>query len=373
LYRQLKQVGSPPSNIIRIRDKDYLHFSSNDYLGLAQDHRIVQATREVLAKWGTGSGASPLITGHNQPSAVLEQEICSFKNTRSALVFPSGYSANVGAISCLADQGDLILSDALNHASIIDGCRLSRARLVVYPHLDLDFVQDQLKKSAEKKVLIVTDSIFSMDGDLAPLAQLSGLGRKYGALLYVDDAHGTGVLGHNGQGAASYCGLENEEIVQMGTFSKALGSQGGFVAGSELLVDYLINHCRSYIFSTALPPHVLAANKMALKVAREDSTLRDRLQVLGEYLRHELKEIGIRHTGQVSHIFSLIIGRAEETISLYRFLLEQGIFIPPIRPPTVPENTSRLRVSLSAKHEFEDIKYLIHCLKDWLNMGRHNE
>lgn len=365
LYRKLRIVNTPLARVIRIENKDFLHFSSNDYLGLAQDSRMTRAAGEALNNWTTGSGASPLITGRNLPGFSLEQELCEFKHAGSAIVFPSGYAANVGAISCLAGEGDLVLSDALNHASIIDGCRLSKAGVAIYPHCDVDYVKDLLAKRKEERAMVVTDSVFSMDGDMAPLQELNELCIKYGALLYVDDAHGTGVYGSEGAGVLRYLDTETENIVQMGTFSKAFGSLGGFVAGNELLVDYLINHCRSYIYSTALPPHVSAANQKALQISRYDSSLRDKLHALGAFLKDELEKTGVSYTGHGPHIFCIITGGAQQTFQLYDFLLERGIYIPPIRPPTVPENTSRLRVSLSAGHEFKDIEYLVQCLKDW--------
>lgn len=365
LYRELNEVCSPVSAFITIKDKNYLHFSSNDYLGLANDLRMKKAVSEVLKTWGTSSSASPLITGHSCLYSSLEKELSAFKHTESALVFSSGYAANVGVISNLVGPKDLLLSDELNHASIVDGVRLSKAKVKIYPHNDLEYVEQSLKNSGRKgKVLVVTDGVFSMDGDLALLPELYALCCQYDALLFVDDAHGTGVLGETGAGTSEYFNLQDADIIQLGTFSKAFGSLGGFVTGKRLLIDYLVNKCRTFIYSTALPPTVLAANQKALQIVQTDPALRKKLFQLGQYFREKLKEMGLSIKGSVNHIFSLIIGKNEDTIQAYNFLLKRGIYVPPIRPPTVPENMSRLRISLSAAHEKEHIDYLLQVLKE---------
>jgi glycine C-acetyltransferase/8-amino-7-oxononanoate synthase len=355
---------------IRIGDEDYLHFSSNDYLGLATDPRLKDTAVKSLQQWGAGSGASPLIVGHNALYRELEEEISDFKRAESALVFSSGYLANLGTISNLLAPEDLILSDSLNHASIVDGCRLAQAKVRIYAHSDPGHLEELLQqRPARGKVLVVTDSIFSMDGDIAPVPELYALCQKYQALLYVDDAHGTGVMGDSGRGILEHFELEEAEIVQLATFSKALGSLGGFVAGQKLLIDYLINKARTFIYSTALPPSVLAANIRALQLIKEDPQPRQRVKSLGLYLREKFAEMGLHLTGSSPHLFSLVLGSNQRTVQAYRFLLERGIYLPPIRPPTVPDGQSRLRISLSALHSLEDIDRLLDAVRSFSAQG----
>lgn len=370
LLRQLSTVNSPLSARIRIGDEDYLHFSSNDYLGLATDPRLKDAAVKSLQQWGAGSGASPLIVGHNALYKELEEEVSDFKRAESSLVFSSGYLANLGTISNLLTPEDLILSDSLNHASIVDGCRLSKAKVRIYAHSDPGHLEELLKqRPARGKVLVVTDSIFSMDGDIAPVPELYSLCQKYQALLYVDDAHGTGVMGDSGRGILEHFELEEAEIVQLATFSKALGSLGGFVAGQKLLIDYLTNKARTFIYSTALPPSVLAANTRALQLIQEDSQPRQKVNSLGLYLREKFEEMGLHLTGSSPHLFSLVLGSNQRTVQAYRFLLDRGIYLPPIRPPTVPDGQSRLRISLSALHSLEDIDRLLDAISSFLAQG----
>lgn len=370
LYRRLKIVDSPQSKTLRIDGLDYLNFSSNDYLGLADNSLLKARSMERLEAWGTGSGASPLISGHSRLYQELAECLALFKGTEAGLVFPSGYAANIGVISQLAGPEDLILSDELNHASIVDGCRLSRARTVVYPHCDLDFFESALvRQQGHGKTLVVTDSVFSMDGELAPLVDLFHLCRSYGALLYVDDAHGTGVLGKSGKGSLAHFDLPGNEVVQIGTFSKALGSLGGFVAGSSLLVDYLINRARSFIYSTALPPAVLAANHEAIRYVQSDEAPREKLEILGSFLRQELQDLGLSVGGHVNHLQTVIIGSTKETRRISDYLWQQRVYIPPIRPPTVPKDQSRLRISLSSEHDLEDLKYLVEAFEAFGRCG----
>lgn len=370
LYRSLKIVDCQQSKTIRINGRDYVNFSSNDYLGLANSVLLKTKSMEILNTWGTGSGASPLISGHSRLYRQLEESLASFKGTEAGLVFPSGYAANIGVISQLVGPEDLILSDALNHASIVDGCRLARAKTVIYPHCDLDFLKNALSKyQGHGKTLVVTDTIFSMDGDLALLDEIFSLCRFYGALLYVDDAHGTGVLGENGKGSIDLFDLPGNEVVQIGTFSKALGSMGGFVAGSKLLIDYLINNARSFIYSTALPPAILAANQEALNCVRSDDGRRERLARLGSLLRQKLKGLGLNIGGHVPHIQTVIVGSTKETKLISDYLWQKRIYIPPIRPPTVPKDKSRLRISLSSEHDLEDLEALVEAFESWGGFG----
>jgi 8-amino-7-oxononanoate synthase len=351
-------------------DRSYLAFCSNDYLGLASDSRMKKASSEALKWWGTGSGASRLISGNSRLYDDLEAEIARFKETESALVFSCGYSANLGLIPCLAGSGDLILSDALNHASIVDACRLSKATVEIYPHCDHQYLEDFLaKRRVEGKVMVVTDGVFSMDGDLAPIPELLRVCEFHGALLVVDDAHGTGVIGSRGAGILDHFDMQEGDIVQMGTFSKALGSLGGFVAGSNLLIDFVLNRARSLIYSTALPPPVLAANREAIKVVQEEPERRERLCELMHYLRSGLERLGLSEKNRNTPIFPLIIGRPKETVALSNFLWNKGIFTPPIRPPSVPQNQSRLRITLNALHSRTDLDRLILALEAYYRLG----
>ncbi len=370
-YRTLTLLSSSINTRVEINGSRYLLFCSNDYLGLANNGRMKQAAMKAVEKWGTGSGASRLISGNISLYGLLEDKIAKFKGTESAIVFSSGYATNVGVISSIGRQGDLILSDELNHASIVDACRLAKADVLVYPHKDMDRLRAILaKRKVSDKVLIVTDGIFSMDGDLAPLPELLELVYMYDALLLVDDAHATGVIGPNGAGTLDYFGIESKKILQVGTFSKALGSLGGFVACEKLVAEFIINYARSLIYSTALPPAVLAANSEAIDiVAQEGAQLRKKLAGLTDYLKKGIQKIGLAVPDQPTPIIPVIIGDARETVALSKFLWEQKIFVPPIRPPTVPKGKSRLRVSLSALHEYSDLDVLVQTFEAFFRKG----
>ncbi len=371
LLRSLRSITPVSGPEVMVGQSRYLLFCSNDYLGLASEPRMKEAASKAALSYGTGSGASRLISGNLHLYGELEKEVSQLKSTEGSLVFSSGFAANVGVISALARSQDaLILSDELNHASIIDGCRLSKAEVMVYPHCDSDYVRSLLSSAPPRsKILIVTDGIFSMDGDIAPLQELYALSVEYGALLLVDDAHGTGVIGENGAGSLEYVGLEGAEIVQIGTFSKALGGLGGFVAGSALVIDYLINRARSLIYSTGLPPSVLASNLMALKIVRQEPERRHKLGLLSRRLVSGLASLGFSIQKGPSPIFPLIIGGKREILELSRFLWNKGIFVPAIRPPTVPEGKSRLRISLSAVHTQEQVEELLEALTQFFRRG----
>ncbi|RLB13810.1 MAG: 8-amino-7-oxononanoate synthase [Deltaproteobacteria bacterium] len=370
LRRRLKSVTTPVSTRCLIEGRELLLFCTNDYLGLANHPRMKRAAAEAAQKWGTGSGASRLISGNISLYVALEKECASFKETESAVVFSSGYATNMGVISSLLGADDLILSDRLNHASIVDACRLSKARVVAYPHGDVAAVEATLRSRDNKgKALVVTDGVFSMDGDLAPLPDLVKVCAEADALLLVDDAHGTGVLGPKGGGSLDHFGLRPRGIIQVGTFSKALGSLGGFVAATSLITEYLVNRARSLIYSTALPPAILAANREALCIVREDTSLRFRLRRLTHYLKKQMASLGLAIPDQPTPIFPVIIGNAQETVRISNSLIEKGIFVPPIRPPTVPEGQSRLRISLSALHQEQDIDRLVQALGDHFRRG----
>jgi 8-amino-7-oxononanoate synthase len=294
---------------------------------------------------------------------VLERQLASFKRAESALVFTSGYMANLGIISALVNRGDFVFSDELNHASIIDGCRLSRATISVFAHNNMNDLEDKLIKAGQQKQLnrklIVVDGIFSMDGDLAPLPALVQLAAKYDCMLMVDEAHATGVLGPGGRGVVAHFGLENEIPVIMGTLSKALGSMGGFVVGSKVLTEYLVNTSRSFIFSTALPPMVFMSALAAIELLESDPSLSTKVQGNAEYLRNGLKGLGFDTLNSQTQIIPIVIGEASRTIEMSRLLLQEGILATPIRPPTVPDSTCRIRTTVMATHTRQDLDFAL--------------
>jgi 8-amino-7-oxononanoate synthase len=336
-----------------------VNFSANDYLGLAADERLVDAVVRAAHQSGWGSGASPVVSGRGAWQAELERALAEFEGTAAALLFPSGYAANVGAISALAGKQDIIFSDAWNHASIIDGCRLSGAQIEIYPHRDSAALRQALARfRGFRRRLIVTDALFSMDGDLASLPELVELAEHAGAMLLVDEAHGTGVFGAHGRGVCEHWGVEGRVPVRVGTLSKALGSSGGFVAGPQSLIDWLSNRARPYVFSTAPPEALAAAALAALRVIREEPQRRERLLACAEHLRRRLRQQGWDTGESVSQIVPVIIGDPERTMQLASRLRERGLLVPGIRPPSVPDGESRLRISLSAAHTDEMIGQL---------------
>jgi 8-amino-7-oxononanoate synthase len=369
LYRALRVVEGPIGPSIDIDGQSLIQFSSNDYLGLATHSRVKAEAGEVLARLGTGMGASRLISGNQQLHALLEQELALFKETEAALIFSSGYLTHIGTIPALVGEDDLIFSDALNHASLVDACRLSAARVEIYPHRQIDYIEARLGKRPPRpgtRMLIVTDGVFSMDGDLAPLPELIQLSERYEALILVDDAHATGVLGPKGEGSARHWGLAPQGLLTMGTFSKALGSLGGFISGPEILVDYLRNQARTLFYSTALPPAVCAAARCALRLLTEEpqrlQSLRENITILGE----GLQKIGLVPAPHPVPIFPLIVGSEEKALHLSQALWDRGLYIPAIRPPTVPANQCRLRISLMATHTREHLEQVLTALKELL-------
>jgi 8-amino-7-oxononanoate synthase len=297
----------------------------------------------------------------------LERDLAQWEGTEAAVVFSTGYMANLAVVSSLAGRDDVVFSDAWNHASLIDGCRLARARVCIYPHADLDCLRDLLKTqpSATSRRLIVTDSVFSMDGDLAPLADLLDLAEKFDALVILDEAHATGVLGKQGRGVSGMLnpGIHSlERLVKVGTLSKALGAQGGFVCGSRALVDYLVNHARPYIFSTALAPPTAAAARKAIALCQSEPWRQEHVQMLASQLRRQLRELGRNIGATQCQIIPILVGQPEETVQLAQRLRAQGLLVPGIRPPSVPAGTARLRISLTAGHTEEDIRVLLGTL-----------
>jgi len=351
LYRKVRVINSFHGPTIKIAQKEYILLSSNDYLGLSQHPKVKEKAKEAIEKFGCGSGASRLLSGTTKLHCELENKLADFKKTEAAIVFSSGYSANLGVISSLAGKRDIIIIDKLSHASIIDGCRLSGATLRVYPHKNMNSLEKILKKSQTYNLrLIITDGVFSMDGDIAPLPEIVNLSKKYHAMVIIDDAHGTGVMGNEGRGTVEYFGLESMVDIQMGTLSKALGSLGGFIAGSNVLIDYLKNKARSFIYSTALSPSQVASALASLEIIQGEPELRQRLWENVRYLKKGLQELGFDTMESQTQIIPVLIGDNEKTMQVAKFLYENGIFAPGIRPPSVPKGTSRIRLSLMATH-----------------------
>jgi len=340
-----------------------VNFGSNDYLGLAADPRLAAAAIAAITAEGVGSGASPLITGQSDTHARLEQRLAEFERAEAALVFPSGFAANLAAVTALAGPGDVVFGDAKNHASIWDGCRLSRADVRVYPHGDWQRLDALLARaSTYRRRLIVSDSLFSMDGDLAPLAELAAVARRHEAMLLIDEAHATGVFGEQGRGAAEYLNVEEGVTARVGTLSKALGCSGGFVSGSRELIDYIINRGRSYIYSTAAPAAISAAALAALDIVQAEPQRRRELLRQAAALRQRLAERGWALGPSTSQIIPIVVGRPQRALELSQRLRARGLFVPAIRPPTVPEGEACLRVSLTWGHSEEQIAALVEGL-----------
>ena len=345
-----------PGGRVRVAGQNLLNLSSNDYLGLSQDPRLIAAAQAAAARWGTGAGASRLVVGHLALHEAVEARLADFKGTEAAVIFPTGYMANVGTISALVGPGDAIFCDRLNHASIYDGIKLSGAALQRFPHRDLNRLEDLLRKAGRaRRRLIVTDSVFSVDGDLAPLKDLVTLKARYGVWLMIDEAHATGVLGERGAGLAEALGVTGEVDIHMGTFSKALGSQGGYVAGDRRLVDYLYNRARSFIYSTALAPPVLGAIDQALEVVVREPERRRHLLDEAEKFRRSLLAAGLDILGSETQIIPVLVGDNARTLKFAAELRAQGLMAVALRPPTVPPGRARVRFSLSAAHGREDL------------------
>jgi 8-amino-7-oxononanoate synthase len=371
LYRVRRRFLSGAAARIRLGGRELINFSSNDYLGLAGDPRLARAAASAARRYGCGAGASPLVSGHLTPLRKLERSLARWEEAEAALVFSSGYTANLAVVGSLADKADGIFSDAANHASLIDGCRLSRASIHVYRHNDMDHLEDLLRKEGRRvrRRLIVSDTVFSMDGDLAPLANLLELAERYDCLLVIDEAHATGVLGEQGRGVTGLLSSGTwcwDHLVKVGTLSKALGAQGGLVCGSRRLIAWLVNHARPYIFSTALAPPLAAAAARAVAVVQSEPRRRHHVLALAERLRHELRGLRVNLGPSSCQIVPLIVGQARAAAVLSRRLEKQGVLVPAIRPPSVPEGTSRLRISVTAEHTEADVMLLVGALKNAL-------
>ncbi|MBF0330928.1 MAG: 8-amino-7-oxononanoate synthase [Candidatus Omnitrophica bacterium] len=364
LRRSLKMVVTAQGREVTVNGRSVINFCSNDYLGLAGDERLRVAAEETMRARGFGAGAARLVCGNFDVHEALERELALVKHTPAALFFNAGYMANTGIIPALVGRGDAVFSDKLNHASIIDGIVLSRAKLHRYAHKDMNSLEGMLQKASPAgRKLIITDTVFSMDGDVAPLKDIAALAKKYGAWLMVDEAHAFGVLGPTGAGLVEAEGLGDEVHVQMGTLSKAAGAYGAYAAGSLELKEYLLNTARSFIFTTALPPAVAGAALCALRIMREESWRRERVLANAVLMREGLSALGFDTLKSVTPVIPVMIKDAALAAAMSARLLDQGMFVAAIRPPTVPAHTARLRVTVTAAHTVEDIARCVEAFK----------
>jgi 8-amino-7-oxononanoate synthase len=371
LHRVRRKLQSAQGPRVLFRGREFLNFSANDYLNLTGDPRLARAAAHAALRYGCGAGASALVSGHLAPLRALERDLAKWEGTEAALVLSSGFAANLAVLTALAGREDAIFSDELNHASLIDGCRLARATVHVYRHSDLDHLLLLLRQHGDiaRRRLIVTDTVFSMDGDVAPLAELVRLAHRFDCVLVVDEAHATGVLGEKGRGVTELIPANmtgTDRIIKVATLSKALGAQGGFVCGSRLLIDWLVNAARPYIFSTALAPPIAAAARRAVALVRQEPERRQRLLHLSTLLRGELETLGHPRTSSACQIVPVIVGSARAAVRVSKKLEKRGMLVPAIRPPSVPEGTARLRICLSAGHTEEDVRRLVGALHECL-------
>jgi 8-amino-7-oxononanoate synthase len=348
---------------------DAVPFCSNDYLGLRRDPRLAEAAAAAAREFGTGAGSSRLIGGSLPLTAGLERDLAAFKGYEAALVFTSGYQAAVGTISALVGAGDEVYLDKLDHASLIDGARLSRARLHTYAHGDTARLRRLLQRAPRGRRLVITDGLFSMDGDVAPLREIGELAARFEAGVMVDEAHATGCLGEGGRGSAELLGAEHLVAISMGTLSKALGSLGGFVCASRRAVDVLVNRARSFIYTTAAAPPQLAAASAALSIVRAEPQRRERLARRAELLRTSLSDAGFDTGRSTTHVVPVILGENSAALSAAAYLRENGYFCPAVRYPTVPRGTARLRLSVSSEHSPDDVRGLVDVLTQWRTRG----
>lgn len=365
LIRHRRVVSGPQDVNLCIDGMPYLAFCSNDYLGLANHPLIVKSFQDAANHYGVGSGASHLISGHSVEHHQLEEELADFVGRSRVLLFSTGYMANLGAITALVQRGDAVFEDRLNHASLLDGGLSSGARFKRYRHNDVGHLSTLLQASSGANRLVVTDTVFSMDGDIAPLSELAHKCREHDAWLMVDDAHGFGVLGDNGQGALAEANLSEVDVpVLMGTLSKAAGSSGAFIAGSDELIEALIQFARPYIYTTAMPPATAAASRMSLRIIKKESWRREKLRYLIQYFKTKAQSMCLPLMASDTAIQPIVIGDAQRAMSISQGLANQGILVTAIRPPTVPDGSSRLRITLSANHEEEHVDHLLTRLCD---------
>lgn len=364
LLRQRRLLDSPQAEHIVTQDKKYLSFCSNDYLGLANHPQLIAAMQQAAGESGVGSGASNLITGHHRYHDALEKQLATFVNMPAALLFSTGYMANIGVLGALVGRHDAIFADKLNHACLNDGGYFSHAKFHRYPHNDVDALEKLLKQSHAKVKLIAADAVFSMDGDIAPIPDYLALCEQYDAYLYIDDAHGFGVLGKHGSGTLSHFNIQSPRIIMMATLGKAAGVAGAFVAGEQVVIDYLIQTAKSYVYSTPAPPALSATLSASVKLIEQGDDLRAHLRELIKYLKQNLKCKQWQLMPSETCIQPLVVGGNHEVLALSEYLQARGILVPAIRPPTVPLNTGRLRISLSAAHSLEDVVRLVGAIHE---------
>ena len=364
LKRGRRLLESPQGPRVTVAGRSYVAFCSNDYLGLASDARVVSALQAGASRFGAGAGASHLVLGHTEAHHALEEALARFVELPVTLLFSSGYLANLGAITALAGREDALFADRLNHASLNDACLLSRAVFRRYPHGDVEALEGMLRSSRARRKLIVSDSVFSMDGDIAPVADLLRLAERYDAWLYLDDAHGFGVLGERGRGVLSHCGVRSPQIVYMGTLGKAAGTFGAFVAGDAALVEFLVQRSRSYVYTTALPPALACATLEAVRLIEAEQWRREQLAKLIALLKQKLSAPAWRLLDSTTAIQPLLIGDNGAAVAVSEKLGERGLLVPAIRPPTVPPGTARLRISLSAAHAAAEVSQLAEALNE---------
>jgi 8-amino-7-oxononanoate synthase len=369
LYRSVKVSESAQAPIMQIDGKEYLTFCSNDYLGLANHPEIISAFKKAADTYGVGSGAAHLINGHSIEHQKLEESLAEFTGRDKALLFSTGYMANIGVVDALLNRGDHLFADRLNHASLIDAGLLSKAKMQRYAHNDMGALQKLYTKSgidnSFTNSMIISDGVFSMDGDEAPINELASIARQqHQAWLMIDDAHGFGTLGRTGAGLIQQQNLSQNDVpILMATLGKAVGTAGAFVAGSQDLIEYLMQTARTYIYTTAMPPSIAAATSASLKLVQQESWRREKLNELIMLFKRGAKELGIELMASNTAIQPIVLGSTEKAVITSRLLQEKGILVTAIRPPTVPEGTARLRITISASHEEQDINTLLHALE----------
>jgi 8-amino-7-oxononanoate synthase len=369
LLRTLRTVQLISAAKIEVNGKSFINFSSNNYLGLAGNKEMTKAGIDIIEKYGFTSVSSRLISGNFSIHEELESKLADFKRKEAALVFPSGYQTNIGVISALMsnEKESCIIMDRLNHASLWDGAKLSGSRIFIYEHCDMNSLEKVLKRTHEYKLkLVITESVFSMDGDFTPLRDFVELCQKYGAISMIDEAHSTGVFGEEGRGLANMFGVEDEIDIAIGTLSKAFAVQGGFVCGSRKFIKFLINKSKAFIYTTAVSPAICAATLKSLEIIKNSDDRRQHLHTLSKVLNNKLSFLGFNISKTQSQILPIIIGTLENTDKISSYLLKRGIYIPSIKPPTVPKNQARIRVSLTSGHTFQDIEILCDNLKKFI-------
>ncbi len=363
LYRSRACLEGSQGARVRLEGREFVSFASNDYLGLAAEPRIAAAAHAGIERYGVGAGASHLLYGHGAAHEALEQVLARFVGYPRALLFSTGYMANIGVVTALCGRDDEVFADKLNHASLNDAMRLCRARFRRYPHLDLEHLERDLKRSRARRRLVVTDAVFSMDGDIAPVPELVALCERYDALLLLDDAHGLGVLGHHGAGTLSHHGIVSERVVYMGTLGKAAGVYGAFVAAAAAVIDWLVNRARTYIYTTATPPLLASALLESLRIVAAEDWRRERLSRHIARLRSAAAALPGSLLPSETAIQPLVLGTAAGATEAMQALREQSLIVPAVRPPTVPSGSARLRISLSAAHAESDVERLIDALR----------